>query len=440
MLNKNNYVKKIPFFYGWIVIGIAFVTLGIGVNARTFFSLLFPPILEEFGWDRATVAGTFSIGFIAAIILAPLVGTMMDKFGPRFVIPLGTIITAAGFILATHAREPWHFYITLGLMVVGGSLFINYMGHTAFLPNWFSRRRGLAMGIAFSGVGFGSITLLPWAQYNMQTDGWRQTSVLVGLILLIVLVPLNGLFQRRQPRDLGLMPDGGQSGTDVGNSKETTDSFEGDRVVDKEWVATEWTLSNALRTTRYWWLAASYFTGLYIWYAVQVHQTRFIIDVGISVEIAAVGLGLVGLFGVGGQIGIGYVSDRIGREWGWTISVIGFLITYVLLILLSIWPEVWLMYLMSCMQGLVGYGLASVFASVPAELFAGKRYGAIFGLLGALAGLGAAFGPWFTGFLFDQMGNYNAAFWVAIVMCALSIFTMWLAAPRKVRLVAGQIR
>ncbi len=133
MLNKNNYVKKTPFFYGWIVIGIAFVTLGIGVNARTFFSLLFPPILEEFGWDRATVAGTFSIGFIAAIILAPLVGTMMDKFGPRFVIPLGTIITAAGFILATHAREPWHFYITLGLMVVGGSLFINYMGKSSIM-------------------------------------------------------------------------------------------------------------------------------------------------------------------------------------------------------------------------------------------------------------------------------------------------------------------
>ena len=263
---------------------------------------------------------------------------------------------------------------------------------------------------------------------------------MIAVILLTVLVPLNGLFQRRQPSDLGLIPDGASSVPEAGSSINVTNVLEEGRVVDKEWAATEWTLSNALRTARYWWLAASYSTGLYIWYAVQVHQTRFLIDVGISAQTAAVGLGLVGFFGVGGQIGIGYFSDRMGREWGWTISVLGFLVTYVLLMLLSIWPQVWLMYFMSCMQGLVGYGLASVFASVPVELFAGRRYGTIFGLLGAFAGLGAAFGPWFTGWLFDQMGNYNIAFWVAIVMCVLSIVTMWLAAPRKVRLVAGQVR
>ena len=93
----------IPFFYGWVDVAIAFITLGIGVNARTFFSLLFAPILEEFQWDSATIAATFSVGFVAATVLAPLVGSMMDMFGPRFVIPLGATITAAGFILATYA-------------------------------------------------------------------------------------------------------------------------------------------------------------------------------------------------------------------------------------------------------------------------------------------------------------------------------------------------
>ena len=133
---------------------------------------------------------------------------------------------------------------------------------------------------------------------------------------------------------------------------------------------------------------ASYSTALYIWYAVQVHQTRYLIDVGISAETAALGLGLVGLSGVIGQIGVGYFSDRVGREWGWTVSLLGFLMTYVLLILMSIWPNEWLMYLMACLQGLLGYGMASVFASVPAELFAGRRYGTIFGILGAFAGMG----------------------------------------------------
>ena len=431
--------QRIPFFYGWVVVAVAFITLGIGVNARTTFSLLFPRILEEFDWDRATIAGTFSVGFVAATILSPLIGAMMDKFGPRFVMPLGTIITALGFIFATFAKFPWHFYMTLGLMVVGGSMFISYIGHTAFLPNWFSRHRGLAMGIAFSGVGIGSITLLPWFQYAILNEGWRQTSITVAIILLVVLVPLNVVFQRRRPRDLGLRPDGTMSTPEEENKIGAQAELEDMRIVDKVWSATEWTLANALKTPRFWWLMVSFSTGLYIWYAVQVHQTRFLMDVGISANSAALGLGLVGLTGIGGQIGIGYFSDRVGREWGWTFSVLGFLLTYVLLIIISTWPYVWLMYVMVCVQGLLGYGLASVFASIPAELFAGRRYGVIFGLLGAFAGIGAGLGPWATGWLFDQTGNYDLAFVVAIVMCIISIATMWLVGPRKVLLVAGRV-
>ena len=87
----------IPFFYGWVVVAIAFITLGIGVNARTFFSLLFAPILEEFKWDRGTIAAIFSVGFVAATVLAPLVGSMMDKFGPRFVTNIGSHDYRCGF-------------------------------------------------------------------------------------------------------------------------------------------------------------------------------------------------------------------------------------------------------------------------------------------------------------------------------------------------------
>ena len=434
--NQGYFPKNVPFFYGWVVIAIAFITLGIGVNSRTFFSLLFPPILEEFGWNRATVAGIFSIGFIAGTMMSPLVGIMMDRFGPRLVMPLGAAITALGFIFSTYAKVPWHFYITLGLMVMSGALVLGYIGHTAFLPNWFSRRRGLAMGIAFSGVGVGSIIILPSLQYTLENVGWRQTSMIVAIFLL-VLVPLNIIFQRRKPADLGLEPDGVVSAVKgaVGSDLKTEDAG----VVDRDWAATEWNLKNALKTSRFWWLTVSFTTGLYIWYAVLVHQTRYLIDLGFTPEIAALGLGLVGLTGIGGQIGIGYFSDRVGREWGWTISLLGFLLTYIMLILISIWSSLLLMYVMVCVQGFLGYGLASVFASVPAELFAGRRYGVIVGLLGAFGGAGAALGPWATGWLFDQMGNYEVAFLIAIVMCVISIVTMWLAGPRKVRLVAGRV-
>ena len=195
-----------------------------------------------------------------------------------------------------------------------------------------------------------------------------------------------------------------------------------------------------MRTGRFWWLILAFVTSLYAWYAVQVHQTRYLIDVGISAEVAAVALGLVGLTGVFGQIAVGALSDRIGRELAWSLALMGYLLTYACLFILREWPSEWLMYVMVGLQGLIGYGLASVFGAVPAELFSGKRYGVIFGIIGACSSTGAAIGPWVTGVLFDIAGNYETAFILAMILCGISIAAMWIASPRKVILVAGRAR
>ena len=436
--SQRSPLARLPFYYGWAVVVIAFITMGLGVNARISFSLLFPPILDEFGWARGTIAATFSIGFIVSTILTPFTGVLMDRYGPRVVLPLGGVLTSIGLITATYATQPWHFYVTLGVLVVGGSVFMSYMGHTLFLPNWFDRKRGLAVGLAFSGVGVGSMLLFPWMQHAIQTEGWRYSTVVIAIIILVILVPLNLIFQRHRPSDLGLEPDGGKIGDETADTarKASRES----RIVDQAWVDTDWTLTKALKTMRFWWLGLSYISGLYAWYAVQVHQTRYLIDVGISAEIAAVALGLVGLGGIFGQIAVGALSDRIGRELAWTLSVLGFLLTYVCLFILRDQPSEWLMYVMVGLQGLLGYGMASVFAAVPADLFAGRKYGAIFGVLGGLSTIGAAIGPWATGVFFDIWGDYDNAFIIAIVICVFSAATMWFAAPRKVILVAGKAR
>src|SRR5262249_30643427 len=164
---------RLPIFYGWLVVAVVFVTMGIGVNARTAFSLLFPSILEEFRWDRGVAAGAFSFGFAVSAILSPLLGGMMDRVGPRAVMELGVGLMASGLLLAPLVTEPWHLYLTLGVLVGGGSVCLGYSGQSLFLPNWFVRRRGLAIGIAFAGVGVGSIALLPLVQSVIEGFGWR---------------------------------------------------------------------------------------------------------------------------------------------------------------------------------------------------------------------------------------------------------------------------
>jgi sugar phosphate permease len=425
----------LPFFYGWVVVAVAFITMGIGVNSRTAFSLLFPPILDEFGWSRGSLAATFSIGFMVSALITPLIGMAMDRLGPRIMLPFGAVLTSLGLMTATISTAPWHFYLTLGVMVVGGSIFMSYIGHTLFVPNWFVRRRGLAMGIAFSGVGIGSVTIFPWMQHSISSAGWRESCWILAFLILAVIVPLNILFQRHRPQDMGLLPDGDGSPEDAAGAAGSTTH---PAIVDPAWANTEWTLALAARTARFWWLLVSFFGALYVWYAVQVHQTRYLIDVGISAEAAAFALGLVGLTGVVGQIWIGHLSDRIGREAAYTVALLGFLGTYICLYLLRHWPEAWLMYLMVGLQGFLGYGTATIFAATPADVFSGKNYGSIFGVIAAVASAGAAFGPWATGLMFDLWGDYDNAFAVAIALSLLSAVAMWLAGPRKVRLVPGR--
>ena len=141
---------RLPFFYGWVIVAVVFITMGVAVNARTAFSLLFPPILDEFGWDRGTTAGAFSFGFIVSAIMSPSLGRLMDKRGPLVVNELGVVLIGSGLLLATLVQKPWQLYATLGMLVGGGSVCLGYTGQGLFLPNWFVRRRGLAMSLAFA--------------------------------------------------------------------------------------------------------------------------------------------------------------------------------------------------------------------------------------------------------------------------------------------------
>jgi len=419
------------FFYGWIIVAITFVTMGIGVNARTAFSLFFPSIIDEFGWERGVTAGAFSFGFVVSAAFSPLIGRMMDRFGPRMVMEGGVLLTAGGLLLAPLTTEPWHLYLTMGLLVGGGSVCLSYTGQSLYLPNWFIRRRGLAIGVAFAGVGIGSIILFPWIGSVIAQSGWRTASVALGVLILVVLVPIN-LMVRQRPQDIGLLPDGDGAATGAETRRSTV------MIVDPAWAAVDWTLPRALRTGRFWWLSLAFFCGLYAWYAVQVHQTKYLIEIGFSTNLAVWALGLVSLLGIPGQIILGHLSDRIGREWIWTISGFGFVLCFAALIALAYVPSMALVYLMILAQGLIGYGVTAVMAAVVVEIFEGRHYGSIFGTV-MLAGLaGGALGPWLTGVLHDWYGDYIAAFFVAMAFSLVGNASIWLAGPGRVRVVAGR--
>jgi MFS family permease len=427
----HSWATRLPFYYGWVIIGIAFVTMAVAVSARTAFSLLLPPLVDEFGWDRGLAAGAFSFGFLVSAILSPIVGRLMDARGPRFVIEIGVVLLTAGLLLAPGIKEPWQLYASLGVLVGGGANLMTFTAQSLFLPNWFVRRRGLAISIAFSGVGVGAIVLLPWLQAIIQQDGWRASCWAMGLLVLFVLGPIN-LFVWRTPQQLGLLPDGSPRTADGAAGRGTSN------VVDPAWASVEWTLALAMRTGRFWWLVLGYFCALVAWYAVQVHQTKFLIEIGFTPLDAAWALGFVSVVAIPGQVGLGALSDRIGREWVWAAGCAGFALCYAALIVLEHAPSYVLLYVMVISQGFLGYALTSVMGPIAVEIFEGPHYGAIFGTLTVALIAGGAAGPWIAGVLHDVTGSYRPAFVLAIACCVVSAAAIFIAAPRKVRMVPGR--
>jgi sugar phosphate permease len=282
-------------------------------------------------------------------------------------------------------------------------------------------------------VGVGAILILPWLQAIILRDGWRSACWTLGVITLVILIPIN-LIVAKRPQDLGLLPDGAK-GAEAGASAAARHAR---NIVDTEWAATEWTVSRAIRTARFWWLVGGFFCGGFVWYAVQVHQTKYLVEIGFSPMLAAWSLGLVAMVAIPGQIVLGALSDRIGREIVWTISCAGFAICYAALLALAGGPSQTLLYVMVLSQGALGYGFTAMMGPIVAEIYEGPHFGSIFRLVMVSLIAGGAVGPFVTGLLYDLEGNYDTAFALSIALSILCAIAVWLASPGKVRLVAGR--
>jgi len=260
--------------------------------------------------------------------------------------------------------------------------------------------------------------------------------MVLAAITFAIIVPLVIFLIRRTPQEKGLLPDGAVDNLE----KEGASTVREDRsdllIVNREWVTTEWTLTKALRTSRFWlmfFMLLCLSMGLNL---VLAHQPIYCEDIGFSATFAASIFGLAGVTLIIGNL-CGFMSDRIGREAAYTLGAIGTIIAVVALTLASV-SQPWLLYLYAIFFGIFFGIVTPVSVSSIADLFAGKHFGAINGFCLLGFGIGGAIGPWLGGYIFDVMNSYTLAFVIAIVTFGLSCISLWLAAPRRVRLVAGK--
>lgn len=418
------------FFYGWVVVAVGFVTLGVAFGLWYSFSLFFLAIIEDFGWSRAAVSSIFSVFVFSHALVAPLTGHLQDRFGPRMTIPLGCILLVVSLTFTSRAHEWWYFLVFYGVVTGAGVSLLGFSSHAAFIPRWFERKRGLAVGTTMAGIGFGMLFLIPAVEWSIRTFGWRSTYLFLAGLFLFFVGPINFLFSRRSPSDMGLKPDGENAAKSEGPNELRPRRVM--RIMDTAWAGNRWGLWRAMATGRFWYLVFVFFFLSYAYQGTLLHAISVMVENGIEKQSAAYYFGVLGLAGSVGKVILGHLSDLFGREKISTVG--GTLAVFGILCLMHARPsQMWFATAFAVLFGL-GYGAAApLLPSLSADVFMGDSFGKIFAMICIGGGAGGATGSYFCGLLRDITGGYGIPLALFMGSILLSVLLVWLAGPRKVR-------
>jgi len=415
--------------FGWIIVGFSFITLALVYAVWYSFSVFFVALLKEFGWSRSIGAGAFSLFIILSSMTGPFMGAVVDRFGPKRVIIMGSLILGAGLALCSSIQTWWQFYIFFSAITAMGLGATGWVPNITIIQHWFKEKRGLPIGIVSSGVGIGILICVPSVQYLIIQVGWRITYGIMAIFIPLVVISMAIPFLKRPPKTTQLLLVDKEISPEV-----TKDPL----VVNEEWASQTWTVRQAIATKPFWLLSLSFFWGSFATQSIFAHQVAFFMDRGLEALFASYFVGIVGVVSIGSKILWGVLSDKIGREVTYTIGMACSISGIIFLIVFNISPCSSLPYFYAFFFGM-GYAVTAALPPlITADFFEGKAYGGIFGSLMFFVSVGGASGAWFAGFIYDQVGNYMPVFIVLIASLFVSNFSTWWAAPRKIRIVPGK--
>ena len=424
---------RLPFFYGWIILGGSLIALGLTYSVMYSFSVFYVALLEEFGWGRGEAAGIYSVFMIVTGLGALVSGALSDRFGPGRVLAAGALCLGIGLMLASRTSALWHLYLSFGLVAGLGVSLAGWTPCAIMVSQWFSVRLGLALGIASGGIGVGIMALVPLVQFLIGSLGWRSAYVALAGIVCLGLLPMGLFVLRGRPEDLGQPVDGIAPESAQLRKSGARRTRKEMHIVDAEWANRAWTVPTAVRTMRLWLLSAVKLLGGVATQMIFVHQVVFLVENGYDRMLAASVVGIIGFLSVGAKVLWGWAADNIGREMTYTLGCGAMIVAVGLLALAAVAPSPAVLYLYAAIFAL-GYGVsAPMWPIVTSDLFAGRKFGSIYGVISVFSGFGNALGAWVGGFVYDLTGSYAIAFGVAIAAKAASAGALWIVAPRKVR-------
>lgn len=393
-----------PIYYGWWIVAASFVGLALCQSPIAFLTLgvFMKPLGASFGWGRGAVSLALSAGALTLAFITPVMGTLIDRFGARRImipsmIGFGLLMASLYFLTASLL----HFYaVYLALGIVGAGA--NNVSYMRVISAWFSKRRGLALGLASSGVPLGQAGATLLAQKLIDLYGWRSAYLGLGALVLFVGVPIVAWIIRERPADMGL--------------DARAVAFEG-TTTRSESVLPGLSLSEALASPVLWAMVGLGFLIAVSLHGIQIHMVPLLTDRGISADMAAGGFALLsGVSAVIGRMGVGWLFDRFFAP---RVTMVAFLLPAAAMVMFVLSSSVWTAVALACLMGLGSGAESDVLGYLTSRYFGLRSFGQLYGYVFGGFMIGTAIGPYLFGAAFDWTHSYTVAIYISVSLILL---------------------
>ena len=394
-------------FYGWIIVTVFLVIQAILMGIASSFTVFFKSIEAEFELTRTVTSAISSVSMVLIPISGFIGGWALDRYGPRIVLFVMGLITGLSLVLTSRTGAAWQVFLTYSVLLAIGMGPV-YVVATSTVSRWFNKKRGLAVGIAGSGEGLGTITMAPLSNFLISRFSWKTAYLIIGLITWAFVIPLSRLL-KKEPGEIGALPDG-------------VEAEEGDIVAvnpDAKTQESGMTLAETLKTRGFWVVAGIWFFFSFCMSMLFTHIVPHVTDIGTTATEGAIIISIMGAARVGGMIGLGMIADRAGRK---KVAVVSTLVQAGAMVWLIWAQELWMFYIFAIIYGLGNGGLFSGVTALLGDTFGLVHLGSILGLLEIGWGLGAGIGPLIGGFIYDTSSSYSLAF--ILGACSMSAITI----------------
>ncbi|KMY53766.1 hypothetical protein AC623_07085 [Bacillus sp. FJAT-27231] len=404
--------KKGGIFYGWWILLSGFLIMTfLYAPIANLVSLFTKPVTEELGFGRAEFTMYYTVMATTAMIIAPIAGRLMKKLDVRVYMTIFTLLGAGAYIGFSFATELIHFLlfaVPMGMALAGAGL----IPVSVLITNWFHAKRGLSLGIALSGTGFGSMILSPLVTWIITAHGWRTAYLVIGILILAVIVPLIMFVIKLSPADKGLMPLGEEEASDKTTQKELAG------VTQKE----------AFKSVSFWTLCAGILVGGIVVNSMIINLVPYLTDIGTPAQQAALLLSLASAMVIVAKLLVGRLYDKLGLIKTLTFIVASDIICFLFLMKGNLLiPGI----LFTVFSALGSTAVTVTPAYLTAALFGEKEYSSKYGTVSLFTSLGAALAPIVAGLIYNINHSYGLLIKMLIVLAVVEFVLFFMAIRSK---------